>query len=98
MQIIAKSTLRKFWGIHPQAETPLRTWYAVVDKAMWNGPADVKMMFGANVDFVSDNRIIFDIAGNKFRPIVHVAYPYQRVLIKFVGTHKEYDNINPEAV
>ncbi|RAX37658.1 type II toxin-antitoxin system HigB family toxin [Rhizobium tropici] len=98
MQIIAKSTLRKFWEIHPQAETPLRTWYAMVDKAMWSGPTDVKMMFGANVDFVSDNRIIFDIGGNKYRLIVHVAYPYQRVLIKFVGTRKEYDNINPETV
>jgi mRNA interferase HigB len=98
MQIIAKSTLRKFWEVHPQAETPLRTWYTVVDKAAWSSPADVKMMFGANVDFVSDNRIIFDIAGNKYRLIIHVAYPYQRVLIKFVGTHKEYNDINPETV
>lgn len=70
----------------------------MVDKAMWSGPTDVKTMFGANVDFVSDNRIIFDIGGNKYRLIVHVAYPYQRVLIKFVGTRKEYDNINPETV
>ncbi len=48
--------------------------------------------------FVSDNRIIFDISGNKYRLIVHVAYPYKRVLIKFIGTHKEYDQINPETV
>lgn len=98
MQIIAKSTLRQFWERHNQAETPLKTWYAMVDKAEWNGPADVKVMFGANVDFVSDNRLIFDIAGNKYRLIVHVAYSYRRVLIKFIGTHKEYDQINPETV
>jgi mRNA interferase HigB len=55
-------------------------------------------MFGANVDFVSDNRIIFDISGNKYRLIVHVAYPFKRVLIKFVGTHKEYDDIDRETV
>lgn len=55
-------------------------------------------MFGANVDFVSDNRLIFDISGNKYRLVVPVAYPFRRVLIKFIGTHKEYDAINPETV
>ncbi|MDK1376566.1 MULTISPECIES: type II toxin-antitoxin system HigB family toxin [unclassified Sinorhizobium] len=98
MQIIAKSTLRAFWERHPRAETPLKTWHAVVSNAEWTGPADVKAMFGAHVDFVSDNRIIFDISGNKYRLVVHVAYPFKRVLIKFVGTHKEYDEINPETV
>lgn len=98
MQIIAKSTLKRFWERHAQAETPLRVWYATVDKAVWNEPADVKAMFGRTVDFVSDNRIIFDISGNKYRLIVHVAYPFKRVLIKFVGTHEEYDRIDPETV
>lgn len=98
MQIIAKSTLREFWEIYAQAETPLKTWYAIVGKAAWSGSTDVKKMFGANVDFVSDNRIIFDISGNKYRLIVHIGYPYQRVLVKFVGTHKEYNDINPETV
>jgi mRNA interferase HigB len=98
MQIIAKSTLRAFWEKHPQAETPLKTWHAVVRNANWAGPSDVKSMFGANVDFVSDNRIIFDISGNKYRLVVHVAYPFKRVLIKFMGTHDEYDKINPEKV
>lgn len=98
MQIIAKSALKKFWDVHNQAETPLRAWYALVDRADWSGPADVKAMFGATVDFVGDNRVIFDISGNKYRLIVHVAYPFKRVLIKFVGTHREYDQINPETV
>ncbi|KAB0567273.1 type II toxin-antitoxin system HigB family toxin [Brucella pituitosa] len=98
MQIIAKSTLKKFWEQHAQAETPLKTWHAIVSKADWTSPADVKAIFGTTVDFVSDNRIIFDISGNKYRLIVHVAYTYKRVLIKFVGTHKDYDRVNPETV
>ena len=98
MQIIAKSALRAFWERQPRAETPLRAWHAVVSRADWAGPADVKAMFGTGVDFVGDNRLIFDIGGNKFRLIVHVAYAYRRVLIKFVGTHAEYDRINPETV
>ncbi len=98
MQIIARRTLRDFWLSHPQAEVPLTVWFALVSRAQWSGPSDVKAMFGATVDFVADNRLIFDIGGNKYRLIVHVAYPYKRVLIKFVGTHKDYDRINPETV
>lgn len=44
------------------------------------------------------HRVIFDIGGNKYRLIVHVSYQFKRVLIKFVGTHAEYDRINPEQV
>lgn len=98
MQIIAKSTLRIFWEREPRAETPLLAWYAVAAKADWSGPADVKADFGTTVDFVGDNRVIFDIGGNKYRLIVHFAYPYRRALIKFVGTHKDYDKINPETI
>jgi mRNA interferase HigB len=98
MQIIAKRTLKRFWEKHAQAEGPLRSWYAVVDQAQWNGPPDVKIAFGASVDCVRDNRLVFDIAGNKYRLVVHVAYRFKRVLIKFVGTHKEYDRIDAESV
>ena len=98
MQIIAKRTLRVFWEQHPQAEAPLRVWHALVASVTWTGPADVKAMFGASVDFVGDSRIIFDIGGNKYRLIVHVAFRFRRVLVKFVGTHKDYDRIDPETV
>lgn len=98
MQVIAKRTLRQFWQRHPRAETPLRAWHATVSRSQWAGPADVKTEFGATVDFVSDNRLIFDIAGNRYRVVVHVSYTYRRVLVKFVGTHSEYDKIEPETV
>ena len=98
MQIIVNRALREFWIIHNQAEAPLKAWYALVVKADWSTPQDVKDGFGTTVDFVSDNRIIFDIGGNKYRLIVHVAYRFKRVLIKFVGTHEQYDRINPETV
>jgi len=98
MQIIAKRALKQFWERHPQAEQPLASWFKIVSKASWDGPADIKSAFGRNVDFIGDNRVIFDIGGNKYRLIVHVAYPFKRVLVKFVGTHAEYDRIDPENV
>ncbi|HEY4113837.1 MAG TPA: type II toxin-antitoxin system HigB family toxin [Rhizomicrobium sp.] len=98
MQVIAKRTLKLFWERHRNAEGPLRAWHAAVSAALWSGPADVKRSFGANVDFVRDNRIIFDVGGNKYRIVVHVAYKFKRVLIKFVGTHAAYDKIDPGSV
>lgn len=98
MQIIALRTLRQFWICHPQAEAPLRAWYSRVKAAAWAGPDDVKAEFGATVDFVGDNRIVFDVAGNKYRLVAHVAYRFKRMLIKFIGTHKEYDKITVESV
>lgn len=98
MQVIARRTLREFWQRHPQAERPIRAWFAVVAKARWKGPADVKRRFGTTVDFVGDNRLIFDLGGNKYRLVVHVSYAFGRVLVKFMGTHTDYDRIDPETV
>jgi mRNA interferase HigB len=98
MQIIARRTLRQFWERYPAAEVPLRIWHARVNAAEWQGPSDAKAMFGTTVDFVADNRLVFDLGGNKFRLVVHVAYAYRRVLVKFIGTHKQYDAINVETV
>lgn len=98
MQVIAKRTLKEFWQVHGQAKTPLEAWYAIVSHAEWTGPADIKGMYGANVDFVGDNRVIFDISGNRYRLIVRVSYRFKVVQIRFVGTHAEYDKIDAETV
>lgn len=98
MQIIARRTLRQFWERHPPAEGPLKAWFALVSHEEWRSPADVKAMFGNTVDFVADNRVIFYIGGNKYRLIVHIAYGFRRVLVKFVGTHADYDRIDPGSV
>ena len=96
MQVIARRTLREFWTRHPHAEGPIRAWLAVAARARWSSSNDIKRQFG--VDFVSDNRVIFDIGGNKYRLIVHVSYLYGRVLVKFVGTHAEYDRIDAATI
>lgn len=98
MQVIARRTLKEFWQRHRQAEGPIRVWYALASKARWRTPADIKRQFGSSVDFVGDNRMIFDLGGNKYRMVVHVSYTFGRVLVKFVGTHAEYDRIDPERV
>jgi mRNA interferase HigB len=98
MNVISRKTLKVFSERYPQAEIPLSTWYQIVSKGDWSGPADLKSAFGANVDFVGDNRAIFDIGGNKYRLVVHFSYKYKTALIKFVGTHEEYDGVNAGTV
>ena len=98
MNVLARRTLREFWEREPTARGPLSAWYRIVEAADWKGPAEVKAAFGTGVDFVGDNRAIFDIGGNKYRLIVHISYRYQRLLVKFVGTHAEYDKIDPATV
>lgn len=98
MQVLSHNTLKAFWTTHPKAQAPMAVWHARVKVAQWNGPQDVKNDFGALVDFVADERVIFDVGGNNYRIVARISYPFKRVMIKFVGTHKEYDRIDPEAV
>jgi mRNA interferase HigB len=98
MNVVALKTLREFWTREPRAERPLQAWYEVARKARWATPAEINADSGTNVDFLADNRVIFDLGGNKYRLVVRVSYRFRQVMIKFVGTHQEYDRINPETV
>lgn len=98
MRIFSRSTLIEFWTKHRDAEPALRLWFSQVERAAWQGPADVRATFGT-ADFIADNRVIFDIKGNAYRLIVHVRYaPFCLVFIRFVGTHAEYDRIDAATV
>ena len=93
MRVIAVSTLRDFWAKHPQAETPLRSWYADASRAVWKTPADIKAAH-RNASFVGNNRVVFNIKGNDYRLIVAVHYNRGMMYIRFVGTHAEYDALD----
>lgn len=97
MRIIARKTLIDFWKIYPDSEQPLKAWFQISKNAQWNNPADIKTQFG-NASFVANNRIVFNIAGNKYRLVVALNYRYSIIYIRFIGTHKEYDKIKVEEV
>jgi mRNA interferase HigB len=98
VQIIAKRTLREFWLVHSLAEGSCKLWHARVSRAAWTGPADVKREFGTLVDFVANSRVMFDLGGNKFRLVAKIDYRVGLVLIRFIGTQKDYDRIDPATV
>jgi len=70
--------LREFWARYRHAEGPIRAWVAIAAKARWANPAEIKRQFGSTVDFVGDNRVIFDLGGNKYRLVVHVSFSFGR--------------------
>lgn len=97
MRLIAKRTLREFWEQHADAEQPLQTWYITTELAQWETPADVKADYG-HASILANNRVCFNIAGNKYRLIVKIEYKFSIVYIRFVGTHAEYDAVDTETV
>jgi mRNA interferase HigB len=99
VRIIARKTLQSFWKRRgcADAEQPLLAWFREVEEARWKGPADVRKLYGS-ADFVANNRVIFNIGGNKYRLVVAIKYSAGIVFIRFVGTHAEYDKIDPAVI
>lgn len=100
MRIIALSTLKHFWEASPQyadAIEPILAWYRHALKADWEAPADVKADFG-NASILRDGRVVFNIAGNKYRLVVWINYPYRIMYVRFIGTHAQYDAIDAQTI
>lgn len=98
MRIIAKRTLREHWekpGRH-DSEQPLKAWHAIASRASWKHFADVRSQFGS-ASAVGD-RVVFNIAGNKYRLVVQINYDFQIGYVRFVGTHIEYDEVDVKNV
>lgn len=97
MRVITDRHLREFWQAHPDAEDPLRAWLDVAQKATWQTPADVKAVY-RNASILGNNRVVFNIKGNDYRLIVAILYVAQQILVKFIGTHAEYDRVDALTV
>jgi mRNA interferase HigB len=95
MRIISRKTLRQFWE-KPQygdAKQALQAWFREATNADWASPAEIKAAF-RTASIVGNNRVVFNICGNKYRLVVRVNYPYRVMYIRFIGTHPQYDRIN----
>ncbi|UTW12908.1 type II toxin-antitoxin system HigB family toxin [Marinobacterium rhizophilum] len=100
MRIIALSTLKSFWEDNPvygDATESILAWYRHTLKADWSSPAEVKQDF-RNASILKDGRVVFNIAGNKYRLVVWINYAYRVVYIRFVGTRAQYDQIDVETI
>ena len=97
MGVIAKSTLRKFWEQKEcsDSQSPLESWYEETINANWESPQAVKNQY-SHSSICANNRVVFNIGGNKYRLVVEIQYQAGIVWVKFIGTHAQYDKINVE--
>lgn len=97
MRIIKLKHLRDFWIGHADAEPGLRKWAAECLKARWRNFEDVRA-YARSADYVGNNRVVFNICGNKYRLVVAIHYRTGLVLVKAIITHAEYDKIDVKTV
>ncbi|MGG7056100.1 type II toxin-antitoxin system HigB family toxin [Nitrosomonas sp. ANs5] len=100
MRVIALSTLKAFWendSSYADAIQPTLAWYRHTLKAGWSSPSEVKANF-KNASILKDGRVVFNIAGNKYRLVVWINYAYKIVYIRFIGTHAQYDRIDAQII
>lgn len=97
MHVVSQAALIKFWKKHAQAEQPLRLWYSRIKNGSWKNLNDLKKDFAAS-DIIGNNRIVFNIKGNDYRLIAVAFVITNKIYIRFVGTHAEYNKINAHTI
>jgi len=97
MNVYNKSTLTAFYTRHSDCGSTLEKWYNDVLSKEWNKPSDVTRDFNT-ARAIKNNRVIFKINDNDYRLIAEINYEKGWLFIKFIGTHREYDRIDPVAI
>lgn len=90
MVVISKSIITEFSKKHGDAVGPLNEWWKKTKEADWSEFQDVKETF-ASVDYVGNDRYVFNIKGNKYRLVAMIFFDIRTVFIRFIDTHAEYD-------
>lgn len=99
MRIISRKRLKEFYEqpSFKDSKKSLEAWFAEVKKSLWDNSHQIKNKY-PHASFVGNDRVIFNIKGNKYRLIVRIDYDRKIVYIRFIGTHKQYDNINAKEI
>ncbi len=99
MRIISKRTLKEFYeqANYLDSKSALESWHHEVLKVVWSNPNEIKIQY-KSASIVGDNKVIFNICGNKYRLIVKINYMAEIVFIKFIGTHERYDKVKVEEL
>jgi mRNA interferase HigB len=97
MHIIARKRLKEYGRKYREAEEYLEAWYADAKKADWQKPTDITDAY-SNARTIPNDRVVFNIKGNKYRLVVVVLYNSRRVLVRWFGKHSEYDKIDATTI
>lgn len=95
--IIARRTLNEYAEVYPEAKVALQRWYHELLESDFKNFNELKSVH-QNASLVADDRVVFNICGNKFRLVVRINFRFKAIQVKWFGTHVEYDRINVETV
>jgi mRNA interferase HigB len=93
MRVNGKKRIKEFMKSHADSSSALRSWTAIAEAAHWHTSMDIKREF-ASASFLSRNRVVFNIGGNKFRLVVIAVYVQETLIVTWIGTHAEYAKLN----
>jgi len=82
---------------YADSESSLRAWYHDAKTAEWKNANDLKSQY-KNASIIGAGRVVFNIKGNDYRLVVAIDYEFQVIFIRFIGTHKQYDEINAKTI
>jgi mRNA interferase HigB len=97
MKIIVTQVLIDFWTKVPGCKSALQAWYTEAKTASWATPTEVKAKYG-NASILKGGRVVLNICGNKYRMVVQINYEIHAIIIRFIGTHGEYDQIDAQSI
>lgn len=93
MKIINSELLNEFVRKHADARGAVEKWVSVVEAASWKDHNDLKRDF-LSADYVGNSRYVFNIRGNNYRIVAVAVFFAGSLMVRFVGTHAEYDKID----
>jgi mRNA interferase HigB len=79
------------------AKNQFAAWLAIAEFAEWRTPADVKAAH-PKASILKGGRVVFNIKGNDYRLVTVVHYGAGLVVIRFFGSHEQYDRIDADSV
>lgn len=95
--IITRKTLLEYCKKYPEAAAALQGWYYELIKSGFTNFNELKKVYGS-ASLVGDDRVVFNIMGNKYRLVVRIVFEYKAIQVKWFGTHAEYDRIDVTQV
>lgn len=95
--IITRKTLLDYCRKYPAAATALQEWYHELVNADFKNFNELKKVYG-NASLVADDRVVFNIMGNKYRSVVRMVFDFKAIQVKWFGTHAEYDKIDVKKI
>lgn len=99
MRIVSHRKLKEFYETrgYEDSRIALQRWYDIAEKATWKNLSEIKVDF-PSTDYVGNQHYVFNIKGNNYRLVVVVKFTIGYIFIRFVGTHKQYDQIDCSTI